>query len=101
METFFGDDPDEIRHLVNILHQALSDSIQALTDTTAANIKNTSHRIASELMICGADSISAQAKSIEHDAEAGFVNTTEIKRLISDLELITSELADWIASDQS
>jgi HPt (histidine-containing phosphotransfer) domain-containing protein len=101
MESFFGDNPDEIRNLINLLHQALSDHLSALTDDSATNIRITSHRIASELLICGADKISAQAKTIEQDATAGLVISSKIKALVYDLELVIAELAAWIAADQS
>jgi HPt (histidine-containing phosphotransfer) domain-containing protein len=92
----FDFDEEETRKLLKMLHRTLTEAVPVLRREDIETVYQRSHKLHSELHICGHDELADVAANIEAEAKRGVISRDEIEDFISRSETFSSDLLVWL-----
>jgi HPt (histidine-containing phosphotransfer) domain-containing protein len=96
LRVTFNFDKDETKKLLKMLHKTLTESISTLRGEQSENIYHTSHKLHSELHMCGYEDLSELAATIELQAKKGIIERVLIDDFLSQSKSFASEIEEWL-----
>ena len=91
---------DETKKFLGMLHQSLTDAVAELQSADPKIIYNKSHKLHSELHICGQEPLSELAAAIELQAKKGIIERHLIDDFIIRSTSFAEEIEQWMMSNE-
>ena len=93
----FDFDLDETTKLLRMLHKTLIESAPILQCDNSDSIYHASHKLHSELHMCGYESLSELAASIEAQAKNGAIDGPQIEDFLSQSAAFVLSIEIWLS----
>jgi len=98
LHVTFDFDNEETRKLLGMLHKTLIHSVPVLRSEETDSIYHTSHKLHSELHMCGYESLSELATEIELNAKKGIIERTVIDDFLAKSQAFSVAIENWLTS---